>query len=126
LVVLITASGLSEMLSMPCSARKGRISDSRWAPAADADFPAFDFRRPNRLGDEAHDSRIAFIEQRRHYIRIPVHSQRELRLIFGADGKSIAQLSEFLGEDDVAGNFEHEIDLDAPLNPPEPVPRHLV
>jgi hypothetical protein len=68
-------------------------------------------RASDHIDDHALDRSIAFIEQIGEFGRVPIHAQYQLRQVIAADRDAIEAAREFFGENDVGGNFAHDIDL---------------
>ena len=65
----------------------------------------------NGLLDHRQNRRVFLFKVGSEYFRIPVHTQNQLRQVIGADRKSVKELSEFVDQHDVAGNFAHDVNF---------------
>ena len=83
--------------------------------AADADLAVFCARGCDHVGDHLFHCGISFVENLGHDFAVAIDTEDELRQIVRADGESVEDFREFIGQNDVARDFAHDINLQAVL-----------
>ncbi len=92
---------------------------------ADADLAFVFAAGGDDLGDHAFHGWIPFIEDGRDDFAVAVDAEDELGEVIGADAEAVEEFGEFVGEDHVAGDLAHDVDLEVVLAAFQSVPGHL-
>lgn len=92
----------------------GEVWEVAGSLAADADFaPGFvGVGGGDELVDESFDGVVAFVEEVGDEVAVAVEAEGELGEVVAADAEAVEDVGELVGDDDVAGDFGHDVDLE--------------